>query len=114
FSNFFESKAFPLSVIDSFIGLGYASILSFISSYAIEINLVDIASFFFIFYAVSTLVSRPFAGRWFDTKGENFVMYPAFLLFAIGLIILSQAQFQGYFILIAGIFVGFEIGRAHV
>src|SRR5690625_5452570 len=37
-------------------------------------------------------------------------MYPAFLLFAIGLIILSQAQFQGYFILIAGIFVGFGYG----
>src|SRR5699024_3377264 len=35
---------------------------------------------------------------------------PAFLLFAIGLIILSQAQFQGYFILIAGIFVGFGYG----
>src|SRR5690625_5443386 len=74
-SNFFESKAFPISIIGAFMGLGYASILSFISSYAVEINLVDIASFFFIFYAVSTLVSRPFAGRWFDTKGENFVMY---------------------------------------
>lgn len=109
-SNFFESKAFPISIIGAFMGLGYASILSFITSYAIEINVVDIASFFFIFYAVSTLVSRPFAGRWFDTKGENFVMYPAFLLFAIGLIILSQAQFQGYFILIAGIFVGFGYG----
>src|SRR5690625_2664518 len=106
-SNFFESKAFPISIIGAFMGLGYASILSFITSYAIEINVVDIASFFFVFYAVSTLVSRPFAGRWFDTKGENFVMYPAFLLFAIGLMFLSQAQFQGYFILIAGIFVGF-------
>lgn len=109
-SNFFESKAFPISIIGAFMGLGYASILSFITSYATEINLVDIASFFFIFYAVSTLISRPFAGRWFDTKGENFVMYPAFLLFAIGLVILSQAQFQGYFILIAGIFVGFGYG----
>src|SRR5699024_7791578 len=77
-SNFSESKAFPNSVIAAFMGLGYASILSFISSYAIEINLVNIASFSFIFYAVSTLVTIPFAGRWFDTKGENFVMYPAF------------------------------------
>lgn len=109
-SNFFESKAFPISIIGLLVGMGYASILSFLTSYAIEINVVDIASFFFIFYAVATLVSRPFAGRWFDTKGENFVMYPAFILFAIGLVILSQAQYQGYFLLIAGVFVGLGYG----
>ncbi|MBE6185410.1 MFS transporter [Heyndrickxia ginsengihumi] len=108
-SNFFEPKVFPIAIISAFIGLGYSSILSFLTSYATEINLVDIASFFFIVYAVTILVSRPFTGRWFDSKGENFVMYPAFLLFAIGLLILSQAN-QGYAILLAGVFVGLGYG----
>lgn len=109
-SNFFEPKALPIAIIAVLIGTGYASILSFLNSYAIEINLVDMASFFFIFYAAATLVSRPFVGRWFDMKGENTVMYPAFLLFAAGLVILSQAQISGLFLLLAGILVGLGYG----
>ncbi|MFJ5622967.1 MFS transporter [Peribacillus loiseleuriae] len=108
-NNFFEPKAFPISIIAVFIGLCYSSILTFITSYSQEIHLVDVASFFFVVYAVAILVSRPFTGRWFDTKGENFVMYPAFLFFTIGLIILSQAH-VGYALLIAGVFVGLGYG----
>ncbi|MFD2209586.1 MFS transporter [Virgibacillus halophilus] len=108
--NFLEPKAFPVAIIALLIGTGYASIISFLNSYAIDINLVDIASFFFIFYAAATVVSRPFVGRWFDQKGENFVMYPAFISFAIGLVILSQAHIVGWFILLAGIFVGLGYG----
>lgn len=109
-SNFLEPKAFPIALIALFIGTGYASIISFLNSYAIEIGLVDIASFFFIFYAAATVVSRPFVGRWFDIKGENFVMYPAFIAFAIGLVILSEAHVAGWFILLSGVFVGLGYG----
>ncbi|MCU9614426.1 MFS transporter [Caldibacillus lycopersici] len=108
-SNFFEPKAFSISFISLFIGLGYSSILSFLTSYAQEIKLVDVASFFFIVYAIVILASRPFTGRWFDQKGENFVVYPSLVLFAIGLWTLSQAH-QGYFLLIAGAFVGLGYG----
>ncbi|MBA9026499.1 MFS transporter [Peribacillus huizhouensis] len=108
-SNFFETKAFPISIIAVFVGLCYSSILTFITSYSQEIHLVDVASFFFVVYAVAILVSRPFTGRWFDTKGENFVMYPAFLFFAIGLLILSQVHL-GYSLLVAGVFVGLGYG----
>lgn len=108
-SNFFEPKVFPIAIISAFVGLGYSSILSFLTSYAKEMNLVDISSFFFIVYAVTVLVSRPFTGRWFDTKGENFVMYPSFLLFAAGLVLLNQAD-SGLLILLAGIFVGLGYG----
>lgn len=108
-SNFFEPKVFPIAIISAFVGLGYSSILSFLTSYASEMNLVDISSFFFIVYAITVLVSRPFTGRWFDTKGENFVMYPSFILFAIGLLLLNQAN-SGLFILLAGVFVGLGYG----
>jgi len=107
--NFFEPKVFPIAIISAFVGLGYSSILSFLTSYAKEMNLVDISSFFFIVYAGTVLVSRPFTGRWFDTKGENFVMYPSFILFAVGLLLLNQAD-QGFMILLAGIFVGLGYG----
>jgi len=108
-NNFFEAKAIPISIISVFIGLSYSSILSFIASYAREINLVDTGKFFFTVYAAATLVSRPLSGRLLDLKGENFVMYPTFLSFAIGLAILSQA-YQGEVLLLAGVFVGLGYG----
>lgn len=108
-NNFFETKALPIAIISVFMGLSYSSILSFLTSYTKEIDLVDAGSFFFIVYAVSILISRPFTGFWFDKKGENFVMYPSFVWFAIGLIILSQAQ-HGFFLLLAAVFVGLGFG----
>jgi MFS family permease len=108
-NNFFEAKAIPISIISVFIGLGFSSILSFLTSYIREINLVGAGNFFFIVYAVFILISRPLTGLWFDRKGENFVMYPSFLLFAMGLIILSQAH-QGFLLLLAGALVGLGYG----
>ena len=70
---------------------------------------MEAASFFFIVYAVCLLVSRPYTGRWFDVKGENFVVYPALLLFVIGLIILSQSH-QGSTLLFAGAVIGLGFG----
>lgn len=109
FSSFFEPKAIPIAIITAFIGFGYSSILSFLTSYSKEIQVADVASFFFIVYAAAILVSRPFTGRWLDTKGDNFVMYPAFLSFAIGLTILSQVH-QGYLLLLAAVFIGLGYG----
>ncbi|GAA4719904.1 MFS transporter [Brevibacillus fulvus] len=107
--SFFEVKAIPISIIAALIALGYSSILTFLTSYAKEIDLVDVSSFFFIVYALFILVSRPFTGRWFDQKGENLVMYPSFILFAIALVVLSQAH-QGFAILAAGALVGLGYG----
>ncbi len=108
-NNFFEAKALPISIVSVFIGLGFSSILGFLTSYIREINLVDTGNFFFIVFAVFILISRPLTGLWFDRKGENFVMYPSFLLFAMGLLILSQAQ-QGFFLLLAGALIGLGYG----
>jgi len=108
-NNFFEKMAVPISIVSIFIGMGFSTILSFLSSYTREINLADAGNFFFMVYAVSILLSRPLTGRWFDRKGENFVMYPSFLLFAAGLVVLSQAQ-QGFFLLAAAALVGFGYG----
>jgi MFS family permease len=108
-NSFFEAKAIPISIIGIFIGLSFSSILSFLPSYTREINLVGAGNFFFTVYAVFILISRPLTGFLFDRKGENFVMYPSFLFFAMGLLILSQAQ-QGLLILLAGAFIGLGYG----
>ena len=108
-SNFFEYKAIPISIVCAIIYFCYSSVLSFLTPYAKEIHLVDAASFFFLVYSVAIFVSRPFTGRLFDSKGENITMYPAFLVFVIGMALLSQTH-HGVALLLAGVFLGFGMG----
>ncbi|MGE6486936.1 MFS transporter [Paenisporosarcina sp. NPDC076898] len=109
-SNFVEPKALPIAFITMMIAFCYSSILSFINFYAIEINLVETASFFFVVYAVAVLLSRPFTGRLMDEKGANFVMYPAFVIFAAGMLLLSSVT-TGITLLIAGALIGLGFGN---
>lgn len=109
-SDYVEPAAVPISIISAFIGFGYYSVLSFLTSYSQEINLVEAGSFFFITYSAAILVSRPVIGRWFDKTGGNIVMYTTFFLFAFGLFLLSQAH-NGFVLLLAGAFVGLGYGN---
>lgn len=108
-NGFFETKAIPIAIVSGVIYFCYSSVLTFLSAYSKEINLMDIASFFFVIVSVAILISRPFVGRLFDSKGENFVMYPAILILMMGLIILSQTH-HGYTLLLAGALIGLGTG----
>lgn len=108
-SDYFEKSTIPIAILVAILGFTYSSILTFFTAYAAEINLVDAASFFFIMYAIFLLISRPFTGQWFDRMGENAVIYPSLLLFAIGMFILSQAS-VGITLLIAGAIIGVGFG----
>ncbi|SFM12205.1 Predicted arabinose efflux permease, MFS family [Halanaerobium salsuginis] len=105
----FEFKVLPIAIVGAMTFFAYASIISFLSTYVDQINLVKAGSVFFLVYSMSMLVFRPLTGRWFDLKGKNYVMYPAFLAFAAGLIVISQAQ-TGLVLLFAAILMGFGFG----
>lgn len=107
--NFFEKKAFPISIMMVIMGIAYSGIVSFINSYAIEIQLQDAAAYFFIVYAIFLFISRPFTGRLLDLKGDNVVIYPAILLYSLSLLLLSQAH-SGFVLLVAGALVALGFG----
>ncbi|RDW16664.1 MFS transporter [Oceanobacillus chungangensis] len=107
--DYFERTTIGIGILVAILGFSYSSILSFFSAYAVEINLVDAASFFFVTYAVFLLLSRPFTGQWFDRMGENAVIYPSLLLFGIGMFLLSQAS-VGIILLISGAIIGIGFG----
>ncbi|RFU67318.1 MFS transporter [Peribacillus saganii] len=109
-SSFVEPKALPIAFITLIGAFCYSSVLSFINFYAIEIGLVNAASFFFIVYAAAVLVSRPFTGPIMDTRGANFVMYPAFIILGAGMVLLSSAS-HGVTFLIAGALIGLGFGN---
>lgn len=108
-SNFIEPKAIPISIVCLLVYMCYSSIVSFLTVYSKEINLVYAASFFFIVYAVIVLISRPIVGKMFDLKGENLIMYPAILSFVVGLLLFSQS-YHGYVLLISAVLIGLGFG----
>lgn len=108
-SNYFEKEALPISLIAFLIGISYSSILSFMDAYARNIHISEAASFFFLVYAITVLLSRPITGRVFDGFGDNFVMYPTYLFFALGLLLIGFAH-SGWMLLLAAIFIGLGYG----
>ncbi|MFD2830767.1 MFS transporter [Corticicoccus populi] len=108
-SKYLQKEALPISIVAVFVGVAYAGVLSFLTAYTETIGLVTVASFFFIVYAVSTLVTRPFTGKIFDYYGENKVMYPAFISFIIGLSILGLST-TGFTLLLSAVFIGIGYG----
>ncbi|ARF14432.1 MFS transporter [Sporosarcina ureae] len=105
-----EVRALPIAFVTLLAAIAYSGVLSFISFYAEEINLVSAASFFFLVYAIAVLLSRPYTGRLLDVKGNKFVVYPSLLLFAAGLLLLSGAN-AGWMLLLAGGVLGLGFGN---
>lgn len=109
-SQFIEPKAIPIALITLVVAFCYSSVLSFINFYAIEIDLVSAASFFFLVYSIAVLASRPFTGRLMDVKGANYVMYPAFIFFTAGMLLLGFAH-NSITLLAAGVLIGLGFGN---
>lgn len=109
--DFVEKKALPVSIMAMIISFSYASIMSFISTFAESKNLLAYASLFFVVFAISMMSLRPITGKIYDRKGPNFVVYPAIALFSLGLIILSQINTVTG-LMIAAVFVGMGFGSA--
>lgn len=109
-SQFIEPKAVPISFVALIIGFSYSGVMTFLSFYAESINLVSAASYFFLVYAIVIIISRPFTGKLMDTKGANIIVYPCIVLFAIGMLLFSQAS-AGWMLLLAAAFIGFGYGN---
>ena len=106
---YIQKEALPISFVIIFVGIADSSVLSFLTVYTEQINLATASSFFFIVYAVSTFVTRPFTGKIYDNYGENKVMYPVLISFIIGLILLSLTH-TSISLLIAAVFIGIGYG----
>ena len=106
---YIQKEALPISFVIIFVGIAYSSVLSFLTVYTEQINLATASSFFFVVYAVSTFVTRPFTGKIYDNYGENKVMYPVLISFIIGLILLSLTH-TSISLLIAAVFIGIGYG----
>ncbi|MDK9859571.1 MFS transporter [Staphylococcus equorum] len=109
-NNYIAKEAIPVAIIMLISGLTYSSILTFLQFFAQEINLVTISSYFFIFYAIASLITRPIAGRLMDQKNENVIAYPAFVFLILTFVTLSITN-NGWLLILAGLFLGSGYGN---
>lgn len=108
-SSFIERSVLPISAVCGVIFFGYSSLLTFLTPFATERDLMGAASIFFIVYAASMFVTRPFTGRAFDRRGASFVMVPAFVLFAVGMLVLALST-TDWMVLAAALLLGYGVG----
>jgi len=107
-TDFVEPNAIPLALTGLFLSFAFSGFLTYIPLYAQEIGIAEGAAYFYIVYALSMIVSRPFVGRLVDSYNANVVVYSTIFLYAIGLVVLSLSHQLSIFLFSAAIIgVGF-------
>lgn len=87
-----EPSAVPISFVGMFLSFAYSGLLTFVPVYAQELGFASQASYFFVLFAVIMILSRPITGKLYDRLGEHYIVYPSIVLYAIGLVVLSQSH----------------------
>lgn len=108
-SDFIEPKALPISAVGFILAFAYSSLSGFMSSFTVEIHQSQVAGTFFVVFALMIVVFRPLIGKVFDTYNEHYLYYPGIVLFAVGMLLLSQSH-SGMMVLIAGLIMGIGYG----
>ncbi|RSL30441.1 MFS transporter [Salibacterium salarium] len=101
--DFLELSALPIALMSSLVAFAYSGVISFISVYATELGLEQVSSYFFLVFAITMLVTRPYLGRLFDERGPKIVILPCLIIFASGLLTLSIADSAVLFLVSAGL-----------
>lgn len=104
-----ETQVIPVGVVALLTALSYSSVMSFITAYSEAQHLLAYTSIFFIVFACSMIIVRPLVGRMYDQRGPSSVIYPSFIFFAIGLVIVSFLNNQ-WILWGSAIFIGIGYG----
>ncbi|MGX3011771.1 MFS transporter [Helicobacter sp. 23-1044] len=107
---FIEPSALRIAFVGFLVAFCFGGILSFIGAYCKERGLIEAGSAFFIVYAVTSLLIRPFAGRIFDIKGHNAIIAPSLVFLALALVLIAFAQ-NGFVLILGAICCAFGYGN---
>ncbi|MCO4337994.1 MFS transporter [Staphylococcus agnetis] len=110
-SHFVSIPALPIASVILICGLGYSSVLSFIQIYAQQLQLLTLVGYYFIAYAIASILTRPLIEKIMDRYNENKIAYPALLLFSVGLAMLAVLSSNtGWLLLTSGALLGIGYG----
>ena len=107
--SFIQISILPLAIPLLFVMCCYSGVVSFLTVFAEERNLVEASSLYFVMYSIAILLTRPPVGRRVDRKGENSVIYVTFAALIVGFVVLAFA-YNGAVLLASAALIGFGIG----
>ncbi|GGG08027.1 MFS transporter [Paenibacillus abyssi] len=106
---FYEKSVLPVAASVFFLYIAYGGITAFVALFAssIQVN----SGTFFLAYAATLALIRPFAGKLSDRHGETFVIVPALVVTISALIVLGYST--GLFgVLVSAVLYGIGFGSA--
>lgn len=109
FKTLFEARSIPISITALLLAIAYSGILSFIPSYAKELGMSNVASYYFVVYAIMIVAARPFTGKLFDRLNRHYIVYPTIALYIVGLIVLATAH-SAFMLLLSAALIGLGYG----
>ncbi|MQW22138.1 MULTISPECIES: MFS transporter [unclassified Lactococcus] len=92
-NRYIEKSALPISIVAFLAGFIDSAILTGMGTFSTDLKIPLAGSLFFTMYAIFIFLSRPFTGRIFDTKGDNWVWHPTFFFFAVAMLLVGIAGF---------------------
>lgn len=105
----FEPRVLSFAAITFFIAVLYGGILSFIVLFGKEINIENPGGYF-LAYACTLILSRPYAGKIFDQQGPKKIMVIGFIALLLSFLLLFLATDYLLFMMSAVFFgIGFGI-----
>ncbi|NIK76220.1 MFS family permease [Paenibacillus castaneae] len=104
-----EVKAIPIALSGFVVAFAYSGLVTFMALYAHDKAIDQYASYFFVCFGIMIVLPRPIIGKLLDRVGEHVIVYPSIVIFAIGFIMLSQAN-SPTMLLLAGAVIGLGYG----
>ena len=104
-----EARAIPYSLVILLLMFAISAVLSFVSVYAMTLHLQKASALFFVVLALCAICSRLLTGRIFDRWGADFIIYPAILSLATGLLVLGRVH-SSFSMFAAAVLVGISYG----
>lgn len=104
-----DANALPVSLVVLLCAFGYAGIVTFLNPFLLERDMAAAASLYFVVFAGGMLAVRLVSGRLQDRRGDNSVIIPLTILFAVSLGLLGLAE-EPWHVLVAGALAGLGYG----
>lgn len=100
-SDLLDGNMLPVAIVALIASVGFAMVMTFLTPYLVSQDMANVASLFFLVWALSMLGVRLFAGRMHDRHGDNAVIPAALCSLALGLAVVAVADSAWHFVIAA-------------
>lgn len=101
FEDLLSLRIMPFAILMGLFSVGNGLVKAFLYTIGKERSIENIA-IFFTAYSVAMFCTRPFVGKLLDKKGIKIIMYPAYAIAAVGMVLLGRATAL-WMIILAGV-----------